>query len=148
MKIINCIALLVFALISACATVTSVDSQADQQAKRFETKSGKSLIYVYRESGFFAGGVKHKFQLDGKPIGEMIQGGYMVLEVVPGKHSLVARAENDAILNSTLEAGKNYYIKQALVDGLGALTRTTLKVTPEEIAKEEIKKCSLIQWLK
>jgi hypothetical protein len=118
------------------------------QAKQFESKSGKSLIYVYRESAFIAGGVKHKLQLDGKPIGEMIQGGYMVLEVVPGKHTLVARAENDAILNSTLEPGKNYYVKQELSDGLGLRSRTTLKIIPEETAKEEIKKCSLIQWLK
>jgi hypothetical protein len=144
MKTLVITALLSLLFISACSVLPPLDLQLDQKAKLFEVKQDKSLIYVYREDAMTNRKVVYNVSLDGKPVGQMISGGYTVFEVLPGVHTLIVATENDSILRGMFEAGKIYYLKQEFSNGLSSMSRSAWKRVPEEIAKAEIMKSSLV----
>ena len=47
-----------------------------------------ALVYVYRLKSMVGGAVGWNAYLDGKVVGVLKQGAYMVLHVIPGKHSI------------------------------------------------------------
>lgn len=60
--------------------------------------------------------------LDGKPVAALGPQTYIVLNLAPGQHTLVARTDDKSVLPLTVLAGKTYYVKYSLVLWLGTVT--------------------------
>lgn len=130
-------------LLSGCASVPMASIERDSQAKTFAVKPGLSNIYVYRNESMGAA-VKMDVELDGKFIGQTAAKSYFALEVSPGKHILVSKAENDSSLEVNAEAGKNNFVWQEVKMGL-VIARTKLQIVDEETGKAGIAECKLIE---
>ncbi len=82
--------------------------------------------------------------LDGKPVGQTSAKTYMKLEVAPGQHTLMSKAENDDVLNVNTEAGKNYFVWQEAKMGI-LYARNLLHSTDEKTGKAGVLECKLIE---
>lgn len=62
----------------------------------------------------------------------------------PGKHTITSKAEKDATLDFTAEAGKNYYVRQEVKMGVWP-ARTGLVLEDEATGENGVKGCKMIQ---
>ena len=134
------------ALITGCASVPMASIERDAQTKSFSVKPDKANIYVYRNESM-GGAVKMDVELGGKPIGQTAAKTYFALEVAPGKHTLVSKAENDAFLDVPAEAGKNYFVWQEVKMGL-LYARNKLMLVDDATGKAGVAECKLIEAAK
>lgn len=130
-------------LLSGCATAPMASIERDRQAKMFVVKSELSNIYVYRNESF-GGAVKIDVELDGKPVGYTVAKSYLMLEVPPGKHTLISKAENDSVLDMITEAGKANFVWQEVKMGVW-YARNKLQLVDETIGKAGVAECKLIE---
>ena len=91
--------------------------------------------------------VKMDVDFDGKPIGQTVAKSYFALEVAPGKHTLISKAENDSVLDVDAEAGKNYFVWQEVKMGL-MYARNKLQIVDEVAGKAGVSECKLIEAVK
>jgi len=134
------------ALITGCASVPMASVERDTQSKTFSVKSDKANVYVYRNESMGAA-VKMDVDFDGKPIGQTVAKSYFALEVAPGKHTLISKAENDSVLDVDAEAGKNYFVWQEVKMGL-MYARNKLQIVDEVAGKAGVSECKLIEAVK
>ena len=132
-------------LLSGCASVPMASIERDNQAKTFAVKPGLSNIYVYRNESF-GGAIKMDVELDGKLIGQTVAKSYFALEVSPGKHTLISKAENDSVLDVNAEGGKNNFVWQEVKFGL-IIARNKLQIVDEATGKAGIAECKLIETI-
>lgn len=130
-------------LLSGCASVPMANIERDSQAKTFAVRPGLSNIYVYRNESIGAA-VKMDVELDGKLVGQTVAKSYFALEVSPGKHTLISKAENDFVLDVIAEAGKNYFVWQEVKMGL-LYARNKLQLVDEAIGKAGVAESKLIE---
>lgn len=133
-------------LASGCASVPMASIERDAQSKTFSTKADTSNIYIYRNESIGAA-VKMDVEIDGKAIGETVAKSYFALEVPPGKHMLVSKAENDSILALDTVAGQNYFVWQEVQMGL-LYARNKIQLVDEKTGKAGVAECSLIEPVK
>lgn len=133
-------------LVSGCASVPTASVEQDNAAKKFVVKPGKSNIYVYRNESF-GGAVKMSVALDGKLVGDTASKTFLLLEVTPGKHTLVSKSETDSTLNLTTAAGKNYFVWQEVKMGLMS-ARSSLQVVDEATGRAGVAECKLVEPIK
>lgn len=130
-------------LLSGCASVPMASIERDNQAKTFAVKPGLSNIYVYRNESIGAA-VKMDVELDGRLVGQTVASSYFALEVSPGKHTIISKAENSSMLDVNAEAGKNSFVWQEVKMGL-IMARNKLQIVDDEIGKSGIAECKLIE---
>ncbi|OIR15334.1 hypothetical protein GALL_36560 [mine drainage metagenome] len=130
-------------LLTGCTSVPMASVEHDTQAKTFAVKPDKANIYLYRNESM-GGAVKMDVLLDGKPVGQTSAKTYMKLEVAPGQHTLMSKAENDDVLNVNTEAGKNYFVWQEAKMGI-LYARNLLHSTDEKTGKAGVLECKLIE---
>jgi len=149
MAMMNRILLLVMTVmvvfLTGCASVPMASVERDNEAKTFAVKADKSNIYIYRNESFGAA-VKMEVLLDGNLIGQTAAQTYFRLEVPPGQHTLISKAENDDVLNLNTEAGKNYFVWQEVKMGL-LYARTMLHLSDEVSGKTAVSDCKLVENL-
>lgn len=133
-------------LVSGCASVPMASSERDAQSKSFLVNPDKANLYVYRNESFGAA-IKMDLDVDGKPIGQTVAKSYFALEVAPGKHTLISKAENDSVLEVNAEAGKNYFVWQEVKMGL-LYARNKLQLVDDATGKQGVGECKLIEALK
>lgn len=133
-------------LLAGCVSVPMASPERDVAAKSFATKPGKSNIYVYRNESMGAA-IKLPIVLDGKVVGDTAAKTYMLLEVAPGKHTLVSKSENDSVLPLTTFPGKNYFVWQEIKMGLFS-PRTNLQLVDDATGKEGVMECKLLEQAK
>jgi len=132
--------------VTGCASVPMASGERDEQTKTFSVKPDKANIYVYRNESMGAA-VKMDVDFDGKPIGQTVAKSYFALEVAPGKHTLISKAENDSVLDVAAEAGKNYFIWQEVKMGL-LYARNKLQLVDDATGKTGVSDCRLIEVTK
>jgi hypothetical protein len=132
-------------LASGCASVPMASAERDTAAKSYAVKPDKANIYVYRNEGMGAA-VKMSVVLDGKLVGDTGAKTFLVLEVAPGKHTLVSKTENDSTLVVDTVAGKNYFVWQEVKMGLMS-ARSSLQLVDEAKGKAGVAECKLTQTL-
>lgn len=71
---------------------------------------------------------------------------YILLTVEPGQHKIMSKTENDATLDLTTEAGKNYFIWQEVKMGAWA-AGSKLHLVDEKTGREGVEECKLIKPL-
>lgn len=134
---------LLILLVTGCTSVPMASVEHDTQAKTFAVKPDKANVYLYRNESM-GGAVKMDVLLDGKPVGQTAAKTYMKLEVAPGQHTLISKAENDDVLNVNTEAGKNYFVWQEVKMGI-LYARNLLHLTDEQTGKAGVQDCKLIE---
>jgi uncharacterized protein YceK len=137
------IAVVIVALVSGCASVPMATTEQDSAAKTFVTKPGKANIYVYRNESM-GQAIKMPVALDGRLVGDTAARTYLLLEVDPGRHTLVSKTENDSILQVDAAAGKNYFVWQEVKMGMFA-ARSMLQLVDETAGKAAVAECKLIE---
>lgn len=130
-------------LLSGCASVPMASIEHDSQVKTFAVKPGLSNIYIYRNE-MFGAAIKMDVELDNKSIGQTVAKSYFALEVLPGKHTLISKAENDSVLDVNTEAGKNYFVWQEVKMGL-IIARNKLQIVDEATGRAGIAESKLIE---
>lgn len=105
-----------------CAAVPLASNIEDSRAKAFSTPlNGKAQVYVVRR-------YLNEYQktseivLNGKPVAVLGPQTYIVLNLDPGQHTLVARTDDRSELQLMLLPGENYYVKYGLTLWLGTVS--------------------------
>lgn len=130
-------------LLGGCASVPMASLEQDKAAKTFQPDSAKSKIYVYRNENFGAA-IKMPVLINDKLVGDTAAKTFLVEEVEPGKHMIVSKTENDAMLEIQAEAGQIYYVWQEVK--MGAFSaRSKLHLVDEAKGQAGVKQCKLIK---
>jgi hypothetical protein len=113
--------------------------EQDAAAKTYQVKQGKANIYVYRNENL-GGAIKLTLLMDGKLVGDTGPKTYYLLEVEPGRHTLLSKAENDSVLELNAQAGRNHFVWQEVKMGLWQ-PRTLLQEVDEATGKAGVAEC-------
>ncbi len=127
----------------SCSTTKTTTSSApvDVSDKLVEIPEGKSVIYIVRPSAFgFL--IPITVKIDDREIGTTMAEKYLYAIESPGEHTITAKAENNAELVLTTEAGKTYFIQQDIRMGL-IMARNKLNLIDAEEGKRKLAKCKL-----
>jgi hypothetical protein len=115
-----------------CAAVPLASSMEDREAKSFSTPiDGKAQVYVVRR-------YVNEYQklseivLNGRPVAALGPQTYVVLNLDPGKHTLVANTDDKSVMQLTVFPGKNYYVKYSLTLWLGTVSGKLVATDEEE----------------
>lgn len=120
-------------LLTGCASVGMAPKEDSAKAKQFAAPTANNAgVYIYRNS-FVGKALKKDIWIDDKCLGESAPDVFFYTQLAGGKHKFSTESEfspND--LELTLEAGKNYFLRQyikmgAFVGGAGI----------EQIAEEQ-----------
>jgi len=131
------------AAICSCATVPIAGGDKDLQAKTFQVKPDRANIYIYR-SEIFGAAIRMGVEIDGIWLGDTGPRTYFLLDVKPGRHTIVSKAENTSQIEILAEAGKNYYVWQEVKMGV-MIARSRLQSMDEAAGRSGIQECSLIE---
>jgi hypothetical protein len=138
------------ALSIACLTsVPKASRELDLAAKDFKSPPGKARIYVY-QSGYRS--VLGTISVDGDLVGVMRGNMFVVADVTPGRHVVVAKSETDTALSGgalgssmlTLEAVTNAVYFVRLTYGFGwPFHAPPLKVVSDTEGRKAVLKTKL-----
>ena len=144
-KLMVVCALLLAALASGCASVPMATPERDSTAKSFAVKPDKANIYVYRNETMGAA-IKMPIVLNGRLVADTGSKTFLLLEVPPGKHTIVSKTETDSTLMINAAAGRNYFIWQEVKMGMFA-ARSALQQVDDATGKAAIAECKLIETM-
>lgn len=134
-------ALLACAALAACKNAGFRSASDDAKAKSFAVAPGKSTIYLVRPD------TVHKLplavMLDDKLTTRTGPCSYLVWQVDPGAHQILAHGENISQLALAAEAGKTYFVRQDVAGGLWS-PRTLLTLIDEQTGRKAVLACGLI----
>ena len=76
-----------------------------------------AVIYVYRGSSIFGAGIKHALMLDGRPLGKLVNGSHLRIEVKTGERFASLASFECASPRQPLvvRPGKTAYVQLALI---------------------------------
>ena len=130
-------------VLASCRTVPMANIEDDSKAKNFSTKPNKAQIYIYRNE-MIGAAIKIDVNLDGQLVGRTLSDTYLLLEVPPGKHTIMSEAENKSSLDIDAAKGKSYFIWQEVKMGFW-LARSELHSVDESTGKAGVRECKMIQ---
>jgi hypothetical protein len=132
------IALSVFAaaLLQGCAAPGAPFATLDAMP------AGKGNLYLYRKPALYAAGAKYKVRSgEGKLVGELYNGSYLVLPLVPGKHQFSVDEQGFGKPKSfdvDVKAGHNYFVEydssKGLLLGWGLLSDSAARTEAQALA--------------
>lgn len=135
------IVLFVVLMISGCGTSEKITKVNTDKYKSLTVPRDKALVYFVRPSvvGLI---VPFKVHYNDSLIGSTTGGKYLFLAAEPGNCKFISVSENDAELNLSVEAGKQYFIEQKPKMGI-VMARNDLILLTEEEGKIKLSKCSI-----
>lgn len=102
----------------------------------------KSLIYVYRPSGFFGGGVHYDVYAGQEKVCNLVQGGYCQYFGAPGEIEIWGKTESKGAVTVDTKAGETTFVKAGV--GMGFFVgRPNFTVVDATLGGSEIKDCKL-----
>jgi hypothetical protein len=126
-------------LFASCGEFYMLKQETRPEIKPSDTKA--KLVIVRGTSFGFA--VKIDNFLDGKFIGQTKGKSYFITEVDPGTHYIIGAAENNSCARLNFEAGKIYYLLQAIYPGIMFARTGFIAQKPEE-ADKDIAECKYL----
>ena len=131
-KSLCCIVMLLCLTLVSCGGFYMIKKDTKPAIK---ASSDKATLVIYRGTSFgFA--VKIDNFLDNKFIGQTQGKSYFITQVDPGEHYIIAASENNSCVKVTFEAGKVYYLLQAIYPGV-MFARTGFEASdPESFEKD------------
>lgn len=79
-------------------------------------RAGRAVVYIYRSSSMFGAGVKPQVWVAGRPVGTMLSGGYLRVEVASGPTEIVSPNCGPIGMPVAFEAGSVAYMQLELVN--------------------------------
>lgn len=124
-------------LVASCGNFGMV-----QQEQRPEIKApaDKATLVIIRATNFGFAMIIDNY-LDGKHIGQTKGKTYFLTEVEPGTHYVMSQAENVGCARFDFEAGKVYYLTQAIFPGIMKARTGFIAIDPEQ-AEKDIEDCN------
>jgi Protein of unknown function (DUF2846) len=119
-------------LFASCGEMYMLKQDTKPEIKPSQTMA--KLVIIRTTSFGFA--VKIDNFVDGKFIGQTQGKSFFITEVEPGTHYVIAASENNACARLNFEAGKLYYLMQAIYPGIMFARTGFGTMTPEEADKE------------
>ncbi len=133
----------------AClAKVPLAPSIGDSSAKDFIPAPGRSNIYVFREEGGQEKGRLAQIFLDGRFMGGIAVGTYLLAETPPGIHSIAAFShDNQDSVNLRVEEGENHFLK---IGGKSEIGTFQVTITPveEKTGRQGVMACKRLEGRK
>ena len=132
------------AMLAACASVPKASPERDRSAKQFAAPpKGKAALYVFRDESFGAA-IKMSLLLDGRIVGDTAAKTFHWVEIAPGKHTLIGKAENESTLDFTAVPGQNVFVWQEVK--LGVLSaRNKLQLVDDQRGRAGVAQCELAE---
>ena len=134
-------ALLAGVALAGCKNISFRSASDDMRAKSFVVTAGKSAIYVVRP-----GSIRNlplAVVLDDKLTARTGPCSYLLWEVAPGAHEILAYGENISRVALKTEAGKTYFVRQDVAGGLWS-PRTLLVAVDDAAGRKEVSDCRLV----
>lgn len=130
---------------SGCASVPKAAPEADLAAKSFTPTAGKSRIYVVRPKAMKGAAIKLNAILDGKELGTVSNGTYLMTEIEPGVHTIGSKTLENTLADSVVtEANRSYFF--IIKPRWGVLVaRVGLEPTTEAEGRAEVMKATRAQ---
>lgn len=133
----NCFKFLLIAsvtfLLSSCGGLSMIEKDAPTEIKA-DLNNAKLVIYRGTSFGF---AVKLDNYLDEKFIGQTKGKSFFITTVEPGEHYVIASGENKACAKINFEAGKVYYLLQAIFPGIMKARTGFMGSDPEKFEKDK-----------
>jgi hypothetical protein len=120
-------------LLAACLAIAGCASLGSDFAQKPLTDKKKAQLNVYRVHKFAGSAASPYLCLDGKVIGELVNGSYTTVEIDPGEHVLMRKilGENGGDVKFTASAGESYFIRADYSNDTGA--QETGKIAREAV---------------
>ncbi|HEY6099624.1 MAG TPA: DUF2846 domain-containing protein [Anaeromyxobacter sp.] len=132
------------AALAACASVPKAPPERDLAAKQFAAPMpGQAALYVFRNESM-GGAVKMGLVLDGAYLGDTAARTFHWVTVAPGKHTLIGKAENDAVLEFTAAPGQNLFVWQEVKMGVLS-ARNRLELVDDARGRTGVAECELAE---
>jgi hypothetical protein len=128
--------------LAGCATPPTATPDLDAAAKTFAVPPGKANIYLFRDE-VLGGAIAMDVYLNGKLMGQTGPTTYFKFEVLPGRYSILSKAENDSSIDVQAEAGRNYFVWQEVKMGM-LYARNLLQQVDEQRGRAGVAQCKLI----
>lgn len=141
-KLMTAVALAATVLATGCASVQMASPEMDSAAKTYAVKPGMANIYVYR-SEVMGAAVKMPVALNGKLVGDTGAKTFLLLQVPPGRHTIVSKTENDSTVTVDAAPGRNYFVWQEVKMGLMS-ARSALQLVDEATGKAAVSDLKLV----
>lgn len=132
--------------LAGCIGSPEASKSEERVAKTFVVKSGKSSIYIYRDT-IVAAIQTFRLYLDGNLLGDSRNRSFFLQAVEPGSHSvMVTNVRNQRLdeLDLHTEAGKAYYVELKIkpnpLSGIPAL-----RIAKQKEAQGAIRECDMLQ---
>lgn len=126
---------------AGCKNISFGSESDDTIAKTFAVAPGRSAIYVVRPDP--VRNLPLAVVLDDKLTARTGPCTYVLWEVDPGAHQILAYGENIGQLALTTEAGKTYFVRQDVAGGLWS-PRTLLMAIEDAAGRKSVSDCRLI----
>jgi hypothetical protein len=131
-------------LFTGCASAPMATPERDQQAKTFAPVAERGVIYIFRDESFGAA-VKLPLVVDGRLLGDTVAHSYFRLELEPGTHEILSKAEADSTLKLTVEAGKVYFVWQEVKMGLWSARCLLHEIPSADEGRKRVGECTLLE---
>lgn len=127
-----------------CVAVELESSSRDETEKKFEApQKGYAKIYIYRATPVRPRSKSEVF-FDDVELATLGVNTYVVLDVLPGKHSLHVKTKDNAAIDINAEEGQMYFVDLEL-EFLFWRNSEHLESADEAIAKAQILKSRLVK---
>jgi len=111
------ILLLALGALLGCVTAKLAAPDSDAAAKKFQPPEGKANLYI-AWSGSSLGETPFKIIVDGKTVGAISPGTFVLVELGPGAHTAAAASiDTSSKVSLSVEAGKNYFLEVTAKSG-------------------------------
>ena len=121
----------------------ATNKEKELKIKQMLPPEGKGLVYIARPA-FIGKVAKLDLECNGTYIGTTKGQRFIYLILNPGFYTFVSIGENKSNVQSTLEAGKTYFILQKPMMGVKK-GRSELELIDEMTGRNALKKCSLVK---
>ena|SRR5947209_6015899 len=98
----------VIALLSSCASTTTLESQGKIRDPR------QARIYFLREKGFVAMAITPTIKINGQDVGELANGSYFFVDRAPGRYAITvdhSLGVGTFVADVTVSGGAEYYFE-------------------------------------
>lgn len=129
-------------VLTGCASAPLAPSSADTAAKRFSPAPDKARLYIFRDQRFGAA-LEIPVKINGVSLGHTAAGTYFSLDLAGGRYQVTSTAENDYVLDVTIEPGTAHFLRQEVL--LGVIKGQTRLIPVEaSVGRQMVQLCQLI----
>jgi hypothetical protein len=114
--------MLVAGILGGCASTPT----GETFSTLVEPPNERGLLYVYRPDEHYGKALTFKIVIDGKEMGDVGNGAYMIIPVEPAKHSIQVKGfgYKDVPSEVDVPAGESAFLKIATQKGFGGFSAT------------------------